>query len=119
MQDGATEKTGNDYDAAVEQLAALHFRVYKEQELDKGEIESWNIEFLRPGEMMTFTNLRKAWEVVKAMNAKVGKQFFKVLVDSAHCGDSGESISDTQSLLEEMIAAGDVNMIHASVATTR
>ncbi len=121
MKEGAVRKEFDDFDAAVAQLAELHSRVYEEQELDDSEssVKSWNIEFLRPGEMVTFTSLNRAWEVVKAMNKKVGKQFFKVLVDSAHCGDSGESISDTQKLLEEMIAAGDVNMIHASVATTR
>ena len=57
--------------------------------MESSGIESWNIEFLRPGEMSTFTNLKKAWHVVKAMNKAIGgKRFFKVLVDSAHCGDS-------------------------------
>lgn len=88
--------------------------------MEESGIKSWNIEFLRPGEMMTFTKLSRAWEVVKAMNATIGgKKFFKVLVDSAHCGDSGEGIDATTKLLEEMIKAGDVNMIHGSVATTR
>lgn len=69
---------------------------------------------------MTFTKLERAWKVVQAMNKSVGgKKFFKVLVDSAHCGDSGEGIDATTKLLEEMIDAGDVNMVHGSVATTR
>lgn len=69
---------------------------------------------------MTFTTLEKAWKVVKAMNAAAGgRKFFKVLVDSAHCGDSGEDVGATKKLLEEMIKAGDVNMVHASVPTTR
>lgn len=115
-----TERTGAEYGKAVEQLAKLHAKVYTEQKMEENGIESWNIEFLRPGEMMTFTKLSRAWEVVKAMNAAIGgKQFFKVLVDSAHCGDSGEDVGETQKLLEEMIQAGDVSMVHVSVPTTR
>lgn len=114
------EKTSTDYDDAIVQLAQLHARVYTEQNMELSAIESWNIEFLRPGEMMTFTNLQKAWEVVQAMNEAIGgKKFFKVLVDSAHCGDSWEGIDATTELLEKMIKAGDVNMVHGSVATTR
>jgi len=119
MQEDAIRLEGVAYTDSIERLANLHAEAYVDADLESSKIESWNIEFLRPGEMMTFTELSRARDVVMAMNAKIGKPFFKVLVDSAHCGDSGEDISETQELFAQMIDEGIVDTFHASVEETR
>lgn len=108
-----------DFDAAVAQNVKVHLRAVKESGLMDTAIDSWHIEFLRPGEFKTFTNLERVWAFVKAVNAALGKDFFKLLVDAAHMGDSGLSISENQKLLSEIGAAGHMGIFHASAKTTR
>lgn len=108
-----------DFDAAVAQNVRLHIRAAKESGLLDSEISSWNIEFLRPGEFKTFTNLDKAWSFVKAANRELGRNFFKILVDAAHMGDSGLSIPENQKLISEIAAADHLGFFHASAKTTR
>ncbi len=108
-----------DFDAAVAQNVKLHIRAAKESGLLDSSIGAWHIEFLRPGEFSTFTNLRKAWAFVKAANQELGRSFFKLMVDAAHCGDSGLSIPENEALIAEIAAAGDMGIFHASAKTTR
>jgi len=108
-----------DFDAAIAQNVKVHLRAAKESGLLDSEITSWHIEFLRPGEFKTFTNLNKAWEFVKAANKELGRDFFKLLVDAAHMGDSGLSIEENQKLIAEIAAAGHMGIYHASAKTTR
>jgi hypothetical protein len=112
-------REGAEFDAAVAQNVKLHLRVYEEAGIAGSCVESWGIEFLRPGEFKTFTNLDRAWSVVKAANAALGKKFFKLLVDAAHCGDSGLSIPENQALIARIAAAGELGAFHASAKTTR
>lgn len=112
-------REGADYEAALEQIAKLHVRAYEEAGLGDSTIESWNIEFLRPGEFKTFTNLQKGWECIHAINEKLGKPFFKILVDAAHCGDSGVTLAENQALVGKIAAAGELGAFHASAKTTR
>ena len=119
MQEGATRKEGTDYEAAIAQNVQVHTRVYEETELANSSIKSWHIEFLRGAEFQTFTNVGRAWDVVKAMNEKLGKKFFKILVDSAHCGDSDLDILENIELIKQIAAADEFESFHASVPTTR
>ena len=119
MQPGATPKKGDDFAAALEQDAKTHVRAYEEAGVAGSCIESWDLEFLRDGEFQTFTSLAKMWELVKAANAKVGKSFFKVMVDAAHCGDSVLTIPENQALIWQIAEAGEMGMFHCSAKTTR
>ncbi|HKK19627.1 MAG TPA: hypothetical protein VJ952_13190 [Opitutales bacterium] len=112
-------REGADYQAAMEQNAKLHLRAYEEAGLDGSSVQSWNIEFLRPGEFKTFTTLERGWECVHAINEKLGKPFFKILVDAAHCGDSGVSLAENQALVSKIAEAGELGVFHASAKTTR
>ena len=112
-------KTGDDYDAAVAQIVKAHVRAYQEAGLANSTIKTWDLEFLRPVEFTTFTNIRKAWDVIKGMNSVVGSNFFRVLVDAAHCGDSGLSLEENQKTIRDIAAAGDLGAFHASAKTTR
>lgn len=119
MQPGAKPKTGDDFKAAVAQDVKVHLRAYKEAGVEGSCIQSWDLEFLRGGEFQTFTSLAKIWEFVKAANAEVGKPFFKVMVDAAHCGDSELTIEENQALIWQIAKADEMGMFHCSAKTTR
>lgn len=111
--------TDMNLDAAVSQNVKVHLRAARESGLLDSEIDSWHIEFLRPGEFKTFTNLSRAWAFVKAANKELGRNFFKLLIDAAHMGDSGLSIAENNALIHEIAAAGHMGIYHASAKTTR
>ncbi len=112
-------REGPDYAAAIAQNAKLHVRVYREAGLETSSVESWNIEFLRPGEFKTFTSLQRGWECVHAINQELGQPFFKILVDAAHCADSGIPLAENQALVEAIARTGELGAFHASAKTTR
>ncbi|PXA03199.1 hypothetical protein DDZ13_13325 [Coraliomargarita sinensis] len=112
-------REGADYQAAIEQNAKLHVRAYEEAELEGSSVQSWNIEFLRPGEFKTFTTLQRGWECIHGINEKLGKPFFKILVDAAHCADSGVPLAQNQALVGKIAEAGELGVFHASAKTTR
>jgi hypothetical protein len=70
-------------------------------------------------EFQTFTNIDKSWTLVKAANEEMGQPFFKVLVDAAHCGDSGLSKEENIAVIKELGGADGFSMFHASAKTTR
>lgn len=117
--DQAPEKSGEEYEAAVAQLVKGHLRIYEEANLANSSIKSWHLEFLRPVEFATFTNIRRSWDVVKRLNETTGTKFFRVLVDASHCGDSGLSVEENRSVIREIAAAGALGTFHASSKTTR
>jgi hypothetical protein len=112
-------REGADYVAAMEQNAKVHTRAYQEAGLEGSTVQSWHIEFLRPGEFKTFTSLQRGWECVHAINEKLGKTFFKILVDAAHCGDSGVPLAENEALVAKISAANELGIFHASAKTTR
>jgi hypothetical protein len=112
-------RNGAEFDAAVAQNVKVHLRVYQEAGVEGSCIENWHIEFLRPGEFKTFTNVDRGWSFVKAANVALGKKFFKLLVDAAHCGDSGLTITENQALITQICEAGEFGVFHASAKTTR
>ncbi len=117
MQEGATRKDGADFDAAIAQNVKVHTRAFIESGVTK--IPSWHIEFLRGIEYQTFTDIGRCWEFVAAANRSLGRNLFKVLVDAAHCGDSGLTISENQALIAQIADAGELGIFHASARTTR
>ncbi len=119
MQEGATPKTGEDFEKAVAQNAKVHTRAVIESDAIGSGIKHWHIEFLRGGEFQTFTDVAKCWEVVKAANNELGSKFFRVMVDAAHCGDSELSIPENQSKITEIANSDEFSMFHASAKTTR
>lgn len=119
MQAGASPKTGEAYQAAVAQNVRVHSRVYREADIAHSSIQHWHIEFLRKGEFQTFNSLRKGWDFVRAANAELGSKFFKIMVDAAHCGDSGLAIAENEALIAKIAAADEMGMFHASAKTTR
>ena len=119
MSVNETRREGVDFEAAIAQNVKLHLRVHEEAGLADSCVESWHIEFLRPGEFKTFTSVERAWAFVSAANKTLGKTFFKLLVDASHCGDSGVSIDDNAALISRLAAAGELGIFHASAKTTR
>ena len=45
--------------------------------------------------------------------------FFKLLVDAAHCGDSGLTIAENEAMIAQIGAARELSVFHASAKTTR
>ena len=119
MKPGARPKTGADFEAAVAQNVKVHKRAVEESGAIEGGVKAWHIEFLRGGEFQTFTDVAKAWRLVKAANEAMGQPFFKVLTDAAHCGDSDLTIPENEAVIAEMAAADGITMFHASSKTTR
>lgn len=119
MNPTEVRRDGAAFDAAVAQNVKVHLRVYEEAGISGSCVENWHIEFLRPGEFKTFTNLDRAWKFVSAANLALGKKFFKLLVDASHCGDSGLSIAENQALITAIAAANELGVFHASAKTTR
>jgi hypothetical protein len=119
MKPGAKELTGDAFDAAVAQLGKLHARAVREAGALDSCIKTWHIEFLRGIEFQTFTDVRKGWTAVSAMNAALGQPFFKIIVDAAHCGDSSLSMEENVAAIQEIGAEGGITMFHASAPTTR
>lgn len=112
-------RLGADFQAAIEQNVKVHLRVYQEAGIEGSCVENWHIEFLRPGEFKTFTNIDRGWSFVSAANKALGRKFFKLLVDAAHCGDSGLSIAENEALITRIGEAGELGVFHASAKTTR
>lgn len=112
-------REGTDYEAAIAQNAKVHARAYREAGIEGSTVQSWHIEFLRPGEFKTFTTLERGWECVHGINRELGKPFFKILVDAAHCADSGVPLAQNLALLPEIARAGELGIFHASARTTR
>lgn len=111
--------TDMDLGEAIAQNVKVHARAARESGLLDSGISAWHIEFLRPGEFKTFTSLERAWSFVKAVNKELGTDFFKLLCDAAHMGDSGLSIEENQKLIAEIAAADHMGIYHASCPTTR
>ncbi len=116
---GAKAKEGADFEAAVEQLASVHARIYNEYGIAESCIQHWHLEFLRGIEFSTFTSIDKAWQVVRRANELTASKCFQVMVDAAHCGDSHLSIPENQQVIAEIAAAGEMGIFHASAKTTR
>jgi len=119
MQPGGTPRTGDDFDAAVRQNVKLHLRAYQEAGLADSCVQTWHVEFLRPGEFQTFTDIGKLWVFIKAINEEIGAPFFRCMIDAAHCGDSALGIEENQALIAEVAAGGGLGAMHASAPTTR
>jgi len=117
MQPGAVSKEGEELEAAIKQNVKVHLKALHQSEAQG--INSWHIEFLRWGEFQTFTNIARCWRFVSATNQVLGDNFFKVLVDAAHCGDSGLNFSENEDLIQRIAKAGELGMFHASAKTTR
>lgn len=108
-----------DLDVAIAQNVKLHIRAVKESGLLDSAITAWHIEFLRPVEFKTFTNIERAWCFIKAVNKELGRDYFKLLIDASHMGDSGLTIAENERLIAELADAGHMGIFHASVKTTR
>lgn len=117
MQPNSSPREEEAFEKAIEQNIVVHLRAIEEANVHR--LESWHIEFLRQGEFQTFTNIGKCWQFVQAINNRLGKNFFKVLVDAAHCGDSDLSIPENIALIQTIAKAGALGFFHASAKTTR
>ena len=119
MQAGASRKEGDEFVAAVTQNVRVHTAAVQQAALEGSSVEAWHIEFLRGGEFQTFTDVGRIWQFVKSANDALGRSFFKVMIDAAHCGDSALNISENESLIEEIASADSLGIFHASAKTTR
>lgn len=117
--EGAPPKNEEEFQARIAQNIKLHLRAYEEAGLADSCVEHWNIEFLRPGEFQNFTSLAKVRPIISGLNATLGKTFFRVLLDAAHCGDSGVSMAENIEQIADLAAAGELGSFHCSVPTTR
>lgn len=116
---GKPRKEGAEFDAAVAQVIKVHKRVYDEANIANSSLDMWHLEFLRGTEFETFTDSGRAWKVAKGLNELIGKKFFKLLVDAAHCGDGPLSLDENIALVKQIAASGELGMFHASAKTTR
>ncbi len=112
-------KSQEEFNARVAQNIRVHARAYREAGLADSCIKHWDVEFLRPGEFANFTTLEKIRPVISGLNAEVGRSFFRTLVDAAHCGDSGMSVPENESLIAAIAAEGELGSFHCSAKTTR
>lgn len=119
MSANESRREGAELEAAIAQNVKVHTRAYREAGLEGSSVQSWNIEFLRPGEFKTFTSLERGWRCVHAINQALGKPFFKILVDAAHCGDSGVAMAENEALIARIAEADELGVFHASAKTTR
>jgi hypothetical protein len=119
MFPGETERAGMAFDEAVAQNVKVHRRVIDEARLLGSSVQSWHIEFLRPGEFQTFTNIDRGRAFVQAANAALGNKFFKLIVDAAHCGNSGLSIDHNSATIRSLGASDELGAFHATPPTTR
>lgn len=119
MQADSPRKDGEEFEAAVAQNVKVHTRAVNESGVENGSVKAWHIEFLRGGEFQTFTDARRAWTFVDAANKALGTNFFKVMIDAAHCGDSQLTIPENEAVIAEIATAGSLGIFHASAKTTR
>ena len=119
MFPGETERSGKAFDEAVAQNVKVHLRVIEEAGLLESSVGSWHIEFLRPGEFQTFTNIDRGRAFVQAANAALGNKFFKLIVDAAHCGNSGLNIDHNIATIRSLGEADELGAFHATPPTTR
>jgi len=119
MNPGEVRRNGEAFEAAIVQNVKVHLRAFHEAGVDGSCIENWHMEFLRPGEFKSFTSIERGWAFVKAANLALGRKFFKLLVDAAHCGDSGLTLAENERLIAEISAAAEMGIFHASAKTTR
>jgi hypothetical protein len=117
--EGTSPSDEKDFQDRVTQNIKLHFRAFQEADLANSCVKNWNLEFLRPGEFATFTSLEKIRPVLDCLNEKVGRPFFRALIDAAHCGDSGLSIAQNAQIISEMGANDQIGPFHCSAPTTR
>jgi hypothetical protein len=108
-----------DFEQRKQQIIKLHERVFTDGKMAESSIESWHLEFLRPGEMNTFTSIPSVQSVVAKLNEKLGLPFFKVLVDAAHCGDGDLTQEENAKLIHQLAGDGQFEVFHASAPTTR
>ena len=111
--------SGKAFDNAVKQVINVHARCFKESGLAKSSIEAWHLEFLRGVEFQNFTNAAKAATVVKGINKKIKKKFFKVMIDAAHCGDSDLTMEENEKVIKDLAKNDALGIFHASAKTTR
>ncbi|MGC6427269.1 MAG: hypothetical protein ACON5H_09785 [Akkermansiaceae bacterium] len=116
---GEGPKDEDEFSARVAQNIKLHARAYRESGLADSCVENWNIEFLRPGEFENFTSLAKLMPVMNGLRKELGNSFFRVLVDAAHCGDSGTTMAENKALIAELASNDQLGPFHCSVPTTR
>jgi hypothetical protein len=114
-----TGLSGDALEAAVAQNVKVHTRIIEEAGVLDSSVKSWHIEFLRPGEFQTFTHIRRGRRIVQAANEALGRTFFKLIIDAAHCGNSGLSIEENVATIGELGAAGELGAFHATPPTTR
>lgn len=119
MAPEGTGLSGAAFDAAVAQNVKVHLRVIEEAGLLDSSVQSWHIEFLRPGEFQTFTHIDRGRAYVQAANAALGKKFFKLIVDAAHCGNSGLSIEQNIATIRSLGESDQLGAFHATPPTTR
>jgi hypothetical protein len=114
-----TGLSGEAFDAAVAQNVKAHLRVIEEAGVVGSCVKSWHIEFLRPGEFRTFTDINRGRALVQAANAALGQKFFKLIVDAAHCGNSGLSFDENIATIDQLAADDELGAFHATPPTTR
>lgn len=119
MAPEGTGLSGAAFDAAVAQNVKAHLRIIEETGLLGSCVQSWHIEFLRPGEFQTFTNIDRGRAFVQAANTALGNKFFKLIVDAAHCGNSGIGIDQNIATIRSLGESDELGAFHASTPTTR
>lgn len=118
------EKNGADLEAAREQVVKLYARLYREKIKGTG-IKYCDIEPLRKGEMSTF-GIKSTVDLVRMINDRLNeenpefeKAFYRVLIDSAHVGDSGLAKEEIRDIITDLASTGELGDGHYSAPTSR
>jgi len=111
--------TGDELKEKVRLLIDIHVAAARRILDANCGIKAWNIEFLRTVEYTTFTNIRKAWDVIAEINDNLGEKFYKLLDDGAHGKDSGLDLTEQNNVRKEACDAGAYGIMHVSNPTDR
>ena len=107
---------------AIDLLVDIHVSAIHAAYQERCGVQRLDMEYLRPGEFITFTNMRIALRVIGEINRKLQCGFIcRLLDDTAHAKDSGLSMKD-QNKVRGICSCSDnhhIGTCHASEPTTR
>ncbi len=118
-QDGEDPLTGEALDQAIDLLVEIHVEAISRALQDGCTVARLDMEYLRPVEFTTFTNLEVAWRVVSGINRHLGFVFVRALDDGAHSKDSGLSPTRANRIRAIARRQNAYGTIHVSQFTTR
>lgn len=104
---------------AIDLLVDIHVQAIKDALADGCKVRYLDMEYLRPGEFTTFTNMNIALRVIHRINEKLQMGFCRLLDDTAHAEDSGLPLGAQDRVRNNAGFYDEHGTCHASEPTTR